>query len=373
MKRILLVGGGTGGHVYPLIAVAEELKQQAQQKGISLEIMLLGDGSFFERAAKEKGYSFKRIWSGKLRRYASPLTFIDIFKLPIGFIQSLWHIFWFMPDMVFTKGGSASFAPAVVSKLYLIPIFIHESDTVPGLANTMIARLADKVFVAFESTAKYFGRGAEYVGNPTRKDVLNGDKSKAVEFFNLNNDRKTILVLGGSLGSKMINDAISNALVILVNKFQLIHQCGESQYKLVKSASDKIIKEGEERGYDVKIKDNYRLYPFFDTDKMSLAYAMADVIISRAGAGLIFEIASLGKPVILIPLTKGSRGEQTTNAVELSKFGAVVIKEENLTRNIILNQVEHLIENSASVSEKIKSFIKTDSASLIASKILSDA
>lgn len=371
--RILLVGGGTGGHVYPLIAVADELKQQSQQQGLGLEIMLLGEGRFFERAAKEKGYPFKRIWSGKLRRYTSPLTFIDVFKLPIGFIQSLWHIFWFMPDVVFTKGGSASFAPAIVSKLYFIPIFIHESDTVPGLANTMIARLAGKVFVAFESAAKYFGSKAEYVGNPVRKDLLNGDRSKAIEAFNLNNDRKTILVLGGSLGAKMINDTVLNALVILVDKFQLIHQCGESQYKLVKSASDKLIQEGEGRDYDVKIKENYRLYPFFDTQELSLAYAMADVIISRAGAGLIFEIASLGKPVILIPLVKGSRGEQTTNAIELSKFGAVIIEEQNLTRNIILDQVKHLLENSASVSENIKSFIKTDSAALIATSILSNA
>lgn len=370
MKRILLVGGGSGGHVYPLVAVAEELKNQAQQKGLDLELLFLGEGVFFDEAVKEGGYNFKTIWSGKLRRYVSPLTLLDILKIPVGFLQSLWHIFWFMPDIVFVKGGAISFAPAIISRLYFIPLYIHESDSVPGLANRLVSKLAKRIFIAFESAAKYFDASKiEYVGNPVRKNILSGDKSQAMALFNLRQERKTVLVLGGSQGARAINNAILDALVVLVDKFQIIHQCGQSQYNEVKAAVDKIIKEGES-SYDAKVKDNYHLYPFFNSGQMAFAYAAADVIVSRAGAGLIFEIAYLGKPAILVPLVNGSRGEQITNAFELAKFGAVVVEEENLTRNIILNQIEHLLENSALVSEKIKGFITTDAVSKIASFLM---
>ncbi|MBI3274027.1 MAG: UDP-N-acetylglucosamine--N-acetylmuramyl-(pentapeptide) pyrophosphoryl-undecaprenol N-acetylglucosamine transferase [Candidatus Colwellbacteria bacterium] len=372
MKRVLLVGGGTGGHVYPLIAVADEIKTQAQQQGLDLELLLLGEGSFFERAVREKGYNFKKIWSGKLRRYASPLTVLDIIKLPVGFLQSLWHIFWFMPDMVFTKGGAVSFPPSLVAWLYLIPIYIHESDSMPGLANTMISKLAKKVFISFESASRFFNSSkVEYAGNPLRKELLGGDRLKATTAFNLNQERKTILVLGGSQGAKKVNDAVLDTLVLLIGQFQIIHQCGEGQYNAVKASVEKIVKEGE-KSYGVSITENYHLYPFFGTEQMALAYAASDVIMSRAGAGLVFEIAALGKPVILIPLVNGSRGEQKTNAFELAKYGAVVIEEENLTRNIILDQIKHLLENSASISEKLRGFIKADAAAAIASSILSN-
>lgn len=371
MKRILLVGGGTGGHVYPLIAVADELKSQAQQQGLDLELLFLGEGSFFERAVREKGYNFRKIWSGKLRRYVSPLTILDIIKLPIGFVQSLWQIFWFMPDVVFTKGGAASFPPSLVAWMYLIPTYIHESDSIPGLANTMISKLAKKVFISFESTSKYFNTSkVEYAGNPLRKELLSGDRAKAMTTFDLKPQRKTLLVLGGSQGAKKVNDAILDALVLLIDQFQVIHQCGEGQYKAVKASADKMAKEGE-KSYGVSITENYHLYPFFDTEQMALAYAASDVIISRAGAGLVFEIAALGKPAILIPLVNGSRGEQKTNAFELAKYGAVVIEEENLTRNIIRDQIKHLLDNSAAISEKLRGFIKADAADKIAEAILS--
>lgn len=370
--RILLLGGGSGGHVFPLVAVADALKEKSQQAGIPLELMVLGEGNFMEKAAAEAGLNFKSILAGKLRRYLSPLTILDIFKIPAGFFQALWHVFWFMPDVVFAKGGYASLPGALVAKLYLIPLFVHESDSVPGLANRVLGKLAKTVFISFNSSEKYFKSGqAILTGNPVRKELLTGDKLAAMTKFGLNPNIKTVLVAGGSQGAQKINRIILDSLVLLVKDFQIIHQCGESQLQSVKTESEKIIKEGEGEYADM-VKTNYKLYPFFNVNDMALAYAAADIIISRAGANNISEIAMLGKPVILIPLFNGSRGEQLSNAEELVKFGGVYIEEQNLTPHIIINQIQSLLEPDkySLISEKLKTFAMPDAAEKIASALL---
>lgn len=371
--RILLLGGGSGGHVFPLVSVANALKEKSGQTGIPLELMVLGEGKFLEKAAAETGLRFKPILAGKLRRYFSPLTILDILKIPIGFLQSLWYIFWFMPDVVFAKGGYASLPGALVSKLYFIPLFVHESDSTPGLANKILGRFAKKVFVSFDSTQKYFKPGkAVTTGNPVRKELVSGDRVVGIQNFGLNPSLKTILILGGSQGAQKINQIVLDSLVMLVKDFQVLHQCGEGQYPSVKIEIDKLTKEGVGE-YADSLKNNYKFYPFFSEAEMAMAYAVSDVIISRAGAGSLFEIATIGKPVILIPLsTRGSRGDQIANALEFSKFGAVTIEEENLTPHIIINQVQSLLEPDRynSISEKLKTFAVPDAADKIASALL---
>ena len=381
MRRILLVGGGSGGHIYPVIAVANALKAKLAETGLpaqagGVELMLLGDNKFMGQAAKESNIKFRSVMSGKLRRYFSPMNFLDIFKFPVGLIQSLWHIYWFMPDVVFAKGGYISVLPALVAKLYLIPLYIHESDSVPGLANRILGRLADKIFISFQVSSAYLDSTKTVLtGNPVRKELLTGDRNEAVKLFNLTLNKKTIFVYGGSQGAQKVNDIILELLVMMVGKdLQIIHQCGSGQYETVKNSVDKLIKEGES-SYGNTITQNYRLEPFLGLDKIRAAYALADIIVSRAGAGSIFEIALLGKPAILIPLsTRSSRGEQITNAIELAKYGAVMIEEENLTPHIVLNQIEYLLrpENYEAVSQKIKSFAMPDAADKIAEAILSN-
>ncbi len=370
--RILLTGGGSGGHVFPLIAVATALKEKAQQNGQDLELLMIGEGQFMEKAAIENGIPFKRILVGKLRRYFSPLTILDIFKMPVGFFQSLWYVFWFMPDIVFAKGGYASVMPAIIGRLYFVPLFVHESDSIPGLANKILGKLAKTVFISFQSAEKYFKAGKTVlVGNPFRKELIGQNKENALNFFKLKPDKKTVLVLGGSQGAQRINDIIMQSLVMLVKNFQIIHQCGETQYKSVKNEAEKLIKEGE-GNYADDLKANYRYFPFLETEQLSMAYAAADILISRAGAGSIFEIAAAGKPVILIPITNSSADHQMTNAKEFSKFGAVVLEEENLTSHILINQIESLLneENYARISANIKNFAKSDATEKIASVLL---
>jgi UDP-N-acetylglucosamine--N-acetylmuramyl-(pentapeptide) pyrophosphoryl-undecaprenol N-acetylglucosamine transferase len=368
-KRIVLVGGGSGGHVFPLMAVAESLHAADP----ATELMVLGDGPFLKTAIAPLGLPYKTIQAGKFRRYFSFFTLLAPFQMIVGFFQSLWVLFWYMPDLMFTKGGYTSVMPALVAKLYMIPIYTHESDAVPGLANRIIGTLAKTVFTSFESTGKHFKLGkAVLVGNPIRPEVLAGDRQAALQQFNLRADKKTILVAGGSQGSKRVNDAILEALIPLVQNFQVIHQCGDSQLPVVKKVIDQFMKEGE-KSYGPLISANYRLYPFFNPQDMGLAYALADVVISRGGASNVFEISALGKPAIIIPLSKAvSRGDQLDNALEFEKYGAVVIEEANITPHIIVNQLQELLkpENYTTISAKIKTFAKPGAATQIAQTLL---
>ena len=370
--RIMLLGGGSGGHVFPLIAVANALREKSQQMGVPLELMILGEGKFMENAAADNGVVFKSVMAGKLRRYFSVMTILDIFKIPVGFFQSLWYVFWFMPDVVFAKGGYASLPGALVAKLYFIPLFIHESDSIPGLANRVLGKLAKTIFISFNSSQKYFKAGKTVLtGVPVRKELMSGDRVTAVAKFGLNSNIKTILVAGGSQGAQKINRIILDSLVLLVKDFQIIHQCGESQFQSVKTELEKIIKEGQGEYADA-VKANYKLFPFFDTNDMALAYAAADIIISRAGASNISEIAMLGKPAIIIPITNSSSDHQFENALEFSRFGAAMIEEQNLTPHILINQIQSLLEPDKynSISEKLKTFAMPDAAEKIAEAIL---
>ena len=370
--RILLVGGGSGGHVYPLIAVARSLREMASRSQVDLKLLMLGEGNFLERAAKESGIPFKKIIAGKLRRYSSWKILIDIFKIPISFIQSSWYIFLFMPDAIFSKGGYDSVAPALVARLFFIPVFIHESDSIPGLANMIIGRMAETVFLSFKTSEKHFeGTKIVFTGNPTRKSVFQGDKNAAREHFGLHEPRPTVLVIGGSQGAKVINDVIVSSLVVMAQKFNIIHQCGETQFESVKKDVDTILKEGTQQ-YAAPVKVYYRCYPYFDEKQLSLAYSMADLIISRAGAGSLFEIAQLGKPAIIVPITDSSSNHQYLNAFEFSLSGGYLMNEANLNRESLMRAIELLLnpETYVKVSEKIRIFATPDAADRIAAEIL---
>ncbi len=369
--RILLVGGGSGGHVYPLIAVAESLKQKAVQAGIDLKLMMLG-GSFVERAAKESNLEFRVISTSKLRRYGSLDNFFDFWRFLAGFIESMWHIFWFMPDIVFTKGGGGSVAPAIVAKLFFIPVFVHESDSVPGLANTIIGKIADKIFISFKTAEKYFeGKNVVFTGNPVRKNLMQGNKENAWKFFDLHEPRPTILVVGGSQGAKVINEVILSSLVVMTQKFNIIHQCGESQLAAVKAGRDTILKEGT-RQYSEPVSRYYRLYPFLNEGQLSMAYAVADVVVSRAGASNLFEIAQIGKPAIIVPIAKSPANHQYLNAFEFSLSGGCLMEEKDFNRESLMREIERILnpENYAKISEKIKLFATPNAADKIAEELL---
>ena len=368
--RILLVGGGSGGHIFPLIAVSKELQKIALEKGMNLELMAVADSNSWRSEFENLGIRFKRILAPKLRRFEGNLNLLDIFKIPISLIQSLWYIFLFMPDLVFAKGGYASILPVLVSKLYFIPLFIHDSDAVLKGANKFLSKFARKVFISFE-TIKSDLKNKEVIlsGNPIREELLKGDRDTAGQLFKLSLNKKTILFLGGSQGAITINNLVIQSLVELSEKYQIIHQAGAKNFEYVKNEVDGIKKEGENT-YAKSIEENYRLFDFMSEEELKTAYALADVLVSRAGANFIFEIASLGKPAIFIPYRFSIKNHQKANAMEIAKFGAVVLEEENLKPHILIDQIRHLADNPLA-GEKIKQFAKPDAGKIIAEAIIS--
>ncbi len=368
--RILLVGGGSGGHVFPLISVADSLKNLAVKENKDVEIILLGEGRFFEEAAKNSGFKYKKILAGKFRRYFSLENFLDPFKMIAGFFQSFWHLFWLMPDAVFAKGGYASFFPVLAAKIFFIPIYIHDSDSVPGAANRFMAKMAKKIFISFESAKKYFpAEKTELVGNPVRKSLLNGDRSKAVSFFGLSESLPTVVILGGSQGAKKINNIILASIIQLTQNFQVIHQTGDKNFEEVKKFTEQLEKEleGPTAG---QIKSRYKIYPFFNESELALAYALGDVFVSRASAGGIFEISALGKPLIVIPIKDSAQNHQYLNAIEITKYGATLIEEENLIASIFINEIKEAYQKKEELVAKIKSFARLDAAEKIAATVL---
>lgn len=368
--KILLTGGGTGGHVYPLVAVAEELQTQASQKGIDLELMFLGEGELLKNIAGGVGIKFKSVLSPKWRRYASLGNLVDVFKAPIGFLQSLFYMWKFMPDVIFSKGGFGSFLPSFAGKLLFIPLVIHESDAIPGKANSWLGKMADKVFVAFDGAQKYFNATkTEWVGNPIRKGILNVvDRTAALAAFGLDSSKPVVLITGASQGAKVINDILLLSLVELTKNFQIIHQCGPKNYDEVNKQILAIVKEGE-ASYGQTITKSYRLYPLLDIQQMPLAYSAADVVVSRSG-GTVFEIAALSKPSVLIPLKGSANNHQLANARDLAKFGAIVVEEDNLTPHIFLREINEAYRNKEALSAKIKEFAKPDAGEKIAVSLL---
>lgn len=373
--RVLLVGGGTGGHVYPLIAVARSLKAQAQAKGLSIEVLLLGDGPYLERAAKESDVRYKTLIAPKLRRYASAGNIMDVLKIPLAIIQSLWQLLIFMPDVVFAKGGYTCVFPTLAARWYHVPVYLHESDSIPGLANKLLAKRSKLIFTAFASADQQFaamGKKTILVGNPIRLELAGVDHAAGLKALQLSPDKKTILITGGSQGAQQLNDIVLNSLVRMVQRgYNVIHQTGVKNFDVVKKAIEQYMTEGRD-SYASLIAAQYRIYPFLDESAIASAYAAADIIVSRAGAEALSEIAYLGKPCIVVPLPGSANDHQLYNAAEFAGYGAVVVDGANATPELILHQIERLLDPTvaADISKRITAFAKPDAASQITSVLL---
>lgn len=365
--RILLTGGGTGGHIFPLIAVARKLKKVSVEKGLEApEIFYLGPDDFGREIFEKEGIPFLPIIAGKIRRYFSFQNILDIFKFPVSLSQTFWKMFWIMPDVIFSKGGYGSVPAVLVAWVYRVPIMIHESDSVPGVANRKAAKFAKLAGIAFARAAKFLpDKKVALVGNPVREELFGGSAEEAKKFFNLGAE-KVLLVLGGSQGAQALNDLIIDAAPQLVQKYQIIHQCGKENFRQVE-AEVKIMLRPE-------LFPKYHPFPFLDENQMKAAYAAADLLISRAGAGSIFEIAGLGKPSILIPLPESAQDHQRENAYEFARAGAcVVIEQQNLKPHLFLSQIGNILDNPEvyqKFSSAAKAFFVPNAAEKIAEALL---
>jgi len=364
--KILFTGGGTGGHVYPIVAIVREIRRIYPKK--DLEFYYLGPKDDFGLILlSQEDFIIKTIVSGKIRRYFSLQNFVDIlFKIPFGTIQGFFLLLAIKPDLIFSKGGSGSIAVTYSARLLRIPVFLHESDVVPGLSNQTTAKWAKKIFTSFPKTEYFDPEKITIVGNPIRKEILDGDKETAAEIFNLTLSKPIILIIGGSQGAEAINDFILLILNNLLRDYELIHVTGTKNLK-EEEAEAQVVEEKDEDIY-------YHPVGFLDEGKIKHAYKAADLIISRSGSGSIFEIAAIGKPSILIPLPSAAGNHQSKNAYAYAETGAsMVVEQENLTPNFFMENIQLLFlhpEKLEQMRNAALDFAKPLAARAIAREIL---
>ena len=334
MKKIILTGGGTAGHVTPNLALFPSLKER------NYDVHYIGSYQGIERKLIEAaGIPYDGISSGKLRRYFDIKNFTDPFRVIKGYGEALKLVKRYKPDVVFSKGGFVSVPVVLAAKHYKVPVIIHESDMTPGLANKICIPAATKVCCNFPETLNYLPKEkAVLTGSPIRKELLQGDRLTGLKYAGLSANRPVVLIIGGSLGSVTVNNAVRRILPKLLENYQVIHICGKGNL-------------------DESLKNTagYVQYEYVDAPLKHL-FAAADLMISRAGANSICEILALRKPNVLIPLSAAaSRGDQILNARSFEKQGfSCVLEEENLSDDSLLQAIIKTYENRESFIHKME-------------------
>jgi len=359
--RLIFTGGGTGGHIYPNLAIIRELKKQLPD--LEVHFIAPREKDLKEIGEKEEVVT-KKIISAKLHRYFTLKNLIIPFNLSIGLAQALIYLSQIKPRAVFLKGGYGSLPVGLAALMLKIDIFLHESDTYPGLITRVFSKWAKLSFISFKETKNYIKTTkVKLTGNPIRCFNYSGDNSQAKEALGVNKNQKMILILGGSQGSKEINELVLNTASSLLVNFSLVHVVGKKKFNQFKEKVKKNIN-----------KKSYKVYPYLNEDKLSQCYKAADLIISRSGSSLIFEIAQAGKASILIPLIGAAADHQRKNAYAYMKTGAcLVIEQPNLKQNIFLEDIKKLLKDKDKIEKMEKSargFALKDAAKDISRLIL---
>ncbi len=345
--KILLTGGGTGGHFYPLIAIAEELNELAQkQKIIDLKLYYMADSSFDKRMLFENRITYVQIPAGKMRTYSSIKNFFDMFNTGVGAFFGLLSMFFIYPDVVISKGGYAAFPAVFAAKLLRIPVIIHESDSSPGRLNLWTAKFAKRIAVSWpEGGEKFPKEKTALTGQPIRKAILQGNPEGAHDFFKLpNTDLPVVFIYCGSQGAEKINNVIIEILPELLSRYQVIHQTGAKLHQDVVERSKLVLENNPNIARYVPIS-------YLNNLNVRMAAGVASLVISRAGSS-IFEIASWGVPSIIIPITNSNGDHQRKNAFNYARTGACeVIEESNLSPHVLMAEIDRLIQNKERLSQ----------------------
>lgn len=366
--KILLTGGGTGGHFYPIIAVAEAIRELAkEQKLLEPFLYYAAPEPYDKNMLVANDITFVRTRAGKLRRYFSVMNIIDFFKTAWGVTVSVFRIFFLYPDVIFGKGGYASFPTLLAARIFRIPVVIHESDTVPGRVNKWAAKFATRIAVSYPRAAEFFPKDKVAVtGNPIRTGILHPATEGAHEFLKLEREVPVILIIGGSQGAVALNDVLLRAAPKLVERYQILHQTGAANIAEVEQLVSVVLAQSAFRG-------RYRTFAYLDDLAMRMAAGAASLVISRAGSG-IFEIAAWGKPSILVPIPDEIVKDQTTNAFTYARSGAaIVIEQNNLSPTLLISEIDRIMGNSdlhARMSLAAQASSNADAARLIAQEIL---
>lgn len=361
--KIALVGGGTGGHFYPLIAVAEEIRDLDP----TAELYYFGPHPYNETELARLQITYTACPAGKVRRYFSWHNFLDLFRTIGGVLVAWYKLFIIYPDVVFSKGGYTSVPILLMARFYRIPVVIHESDSKPGRASLLARTFARYIGIAYASAATYFPQDkTALVGIPIRKSVR-AAHANPHEFLGIAKDRPVIFVTGGSLGAMRINNFILNSLNQLLPHFYVFHQTGPTEEKVVMQTAQALIADKE-------LLSRYFVKGTMDAETMSALFECASLVISRAGSTTLFEIALHGTPAIIIPIPEEISHDQRTNAYAYARSGAATVMEEgNLTPYLLTSEIQSIMDDPAryeAMSRAARTFATPESAAIIAKVLL---
>ncbi len=325
MKKIVLTGGGTAGHVTPNLALIPFLKEDGW------EVIYIGSEKGIERSLIEaERIPYYSIPTGKLRRYLSKENFSDMFRVVKGVAEAKKRIKEIKPDLVFSKGGFVAVPVVLAAKANGVPVIIHESDITPGLANKIAMPFAKVICTTFPETLGHISKQkGVHTGSPIRKELFEGNRQKGLETCGFDGNKPVLLMMGGSLGAVKLNQCLRAEIPALLQKFDIIHLCGKGNLET-----------------DLLKQKGYKQFEYVSAGLADL-FAAADVIVSRAGSNSICEFLALKKPHLLIPLSKNaSRGDQILNAASFAKQGfARVLPEEEMTPESLMENINTLYEN----------------------------
>ncbi len=366
--RILFVGGGSGGHFYPLMAIAEALREQDVTRSTNIDMYYMGPSVFNQSDLDQNQIKFVYCPAGKQREYRSFQNYTDIFKIIYGVWVAFWKLFIIYPDVVMSKGGYTSVPIVLAAWLLRIPIVIHESDAVPGKANKFAARFAKYIGVAHADVVSYFpAEKVAHIGMPIRKTFFNMFEDPH-SIVGIPKDRPVILVTGGSLGAKRVNDFILRSLNVLLHDFTVIHQTGDKNVTEVTEAASTLITDQE-------LLTRYFVLGHLSQEQFAAAQQASSLVISRAGSTTLFELALLGKPAIIIPIPEDVSRDQRSNAYAYARSGgASVIEEKNLSDDILIAEIRRILGDSdtyQAMCQAAKSFTTPATAVTLANTLWS--
>lgn len=370
--KIALVGGGSGGHFYPLIAVAEALEDFAKEKTLlEPELVYIGPEPFDRSSLLEHDIAWEKTSAGRMRRYASILNFFDALKTALGVIGSLIQLYRIYPDVIFSTGGFAAFPTLCAARFLAIPVVIYDADATPGRVSLWSSKFAYRIGVAHPEAASHFPKAVQgkiaRIGHPIRKEVEAPAREGGHEFLKIDPAIPSVFIMGGSQGSTAINEAVMSALPDLVTRYNIIHQSGVANLEGISKLAGVVLDQNQHA-------ERYRAFGLLNTLAIRMAAGVATIVVARAGSGTIFELASWGIPAILVPIPLDISHDQTENAFSYARTGAaVVIEQHNLTPHILSAEIDRLMANDAlraTMSAAAKDFARPQAADKIAAMLV---
>jgi UDP-N-acetylglucosamine--N-acetylmuramyl-(pentapeptide) pyrophosphoryl-undecaprenol N-acetylglucosamine transferase len=373
--RIVLTGGGTGGHFYPLIAVAEALEDICKERTlIEPELFYVGPPAFDGEALLEHDITYKSSPAGKMPRYSVFGSIIGFLPTFAGVIKSIFQLFHLYPDVIFSTGGYAAFPTLYAARILKIPIVIYDADATPGRVSLWSAKFARWIALAHPNAAAKFPEKVRSliarVGHPIRKEIQDPAKEGGYEFLKLQQGTPTLFIMGGSQGAQAINNVILNALPALVEEFNVVHQVGSANLEEVSGIASVVLK-------DSRFAERYKIFGLLNTLALRMTAGIATLVIARAGSGTIFEVASWGVPAILVPIPEDVSHDQTENAFSYAREGAaVVIEQRNLSPHLLVAEIKRITSDPAlckKMSDAAHAYARPDAARKIATILLEQA